>query len=118
MAAKADELTQRYMIQELYKGVIESNLLTRFATLESEHAKRGQNCPLLLSIQNGKEARVEADELDHRLSSFKKDIYDKFDTLKDELGNVKVSVGKIVAVGMFLETIVLGIVMWLIQRGG
>ena len=114
MEADSKELTQKYMIRELYRGVIESELLTRFATLESEHQKRRQNCPMLLDIQNGREARRAGEEAEEDFAFYRGVVERRMGKIEDSITSTKVQVAGIMG-GL---TVLQGLIFWLIQRGG
>ena len=114
METDSNDLTQKYMIRELYRGVIENNLLTRFATLEGEHTKRGQNCPMLLAIQNGREARKSGEDAEEDFAFYRGVVERQMEKLKDSINSTKVQVAGIVG-GL---TVLQGLIFWLIQQRG
>lgn len=114
MKAEANDLTQKQMIRELYRGVIENHLLTRFATLESEHQKRGQNCPMLLAIQNGREARKDGEDAEDDFVFYRGAVEQQMGKLEDKISSTKIQVAGIIG-GL---TVLQGLIFWLIQRGG
>ncbi len=112
-----EALSQKQMVKQLWDAVVGSRLMERFIVLESEHLKRGQNCPMLLEIQNGKIAGARGKEAADEEIAYRAITLKRAEKTEDIVSNIRVQVAGIVAAAMILQTLVLAIVMWLMQRG-